>query len=102
MFAVIYEFQVKPGQEKIFEDSWTALTELILKHEGSEGSCLHHVKDQHYLAYARWPTRKRWEDFGDGLPPIAKEYSKKMKEACSSSFTAHELNVCQDLLALNK
>jgi len=34
MFIAVYEFKVKPGKEKEFEQSWAVVTDAIAKHRG--------------------------------------------------------------------
>ena len=99
MFAVIYHFEVIPGEEKSFIEGWKGLTKLIYQYEGSLGSRLHKKDKGNYLAYAQWPNRKTWEEAGDRLPPEAELFRKKMKEACHSIKTEHELEMVEDLLA---
>jgi heme-degrading monooxygenase HmoA len=99
MFAVIYYFEVLPGKEKSFIEGWKGLTQFIYQYEGSLGSRLHKKSDGNYIAYAQWPDRKRWEESGKNLPPEAEVPRKKMKEACASIKTAHELEMIEDLLA---
>ncbi len=98
MFAVIYSFEVKPGYEDQLINSWSDLTRLIYQYEGSLGSRLHHHKENRYIAYAQWPSRERWEQFGDQLPKQAKELSSQMHAACQSIETPYELNPVSDLI----
>lgn len=59
MFRVIYNFQVKPGQEKEFTDAWARVTRTIkTTAKGARGSLLtRDVNDpQQYVAVARWET----------------------------------------------
>lgn len=98
MFVVIYRFILKENQEDRFINAWAEMTKLIKKHEGGLGSRLHHEKDNIYLAYAQWPDKKTWEDFGSKLPETAKFYSKNMQESCLVSETIHTMNVIENLL----
>lgn len=99
MFTVIYRFEVKNNKQKEFVFAWKELTKLIYEFEGSLGSRIHHEKDNIYIAYAQWPSRKVWENFGANLPDIAKEHSANMKSACIKTETIHELEMLVDLLA---
>ena len=98
MFSVIYTFKVKDGKDQDFLDSWTGLTKLIYKHEGSLGSKVHKDKNGDYVAYAQWPSRDVWENAGANLP---KEESEKfriqMKDSCSEIETLYELDLLVDL-----
>lgn len=98
MFAVIYIFEVKPGKEEQFRESWKGLTNLIYKYEGSKGSRLHKNKDLEYIAYAQWPNKKRWKESGKNLPEKANEYRKGMQDACNKITTKYELEMTDDLL----
>ena len=98
MFTVIYSFKVKTGQEAIFQKAWADLTKLIYESEGSLGSRLHHVEDDHFIAYAQWPNKERWENAGNQLPTSAKEISKNMKDACDKIETLYKMEVVEDLL----
>lgn len=98
MFAVIYRFVLKENQEEKFIHAWAEMTKLIKQYEGGLGSRLHHEKENTYLAYAQWPDRKTWENFGSKLPEEAKIHSINMNEACEVSETIHTMNVMEDLL----
>ncbi|MCB9230314.1 MAG: antibiotic biosynthesis monooxygenase [Bacteroidia bacterium] len=98
LFSVIYSFVVKPGHSEAFEQAWKGMTELIFAHEGSLGSRLHLAGDLHYIAYAQWPDRQTWENYGDKLPPKAKEYSQAMRDACEKIDTLFKLDLVEDLL----
>lgn len=99
MFAVIYHFEVIPGEEGSFIEGWKGLTQSIYQFEGSLGSRLHKKNEGNYIAYAQWPNRKSWEESGNNLPPEAAVFRKKMKDACRSIKTEHELEMIEDLLS---
>ena len=99
MFAVIYLFEVKNGKEAQFIDAWKQITQLIYTHEGSLGSRLHKKDNTTYIAYAQWPNKEAWESAGEKLPEQASTIRLKMKEACTSIQTIHELAVIEDLTA---
>lgn len=98
MFAVIYSFKVKPNQVDQFINGWEGLTKLIYEFEGSLGSRLHKVGELHYIAYAQWPSREKWNGAGDNLPDSATGFRNEMKYACESIETSHELEMVCDLL----
>jgi heme-degrading monooxygenase HmoA len=98
MFAVIYRFEVKKEKEAQFIQAWKELTELIYANEGSLGSRLH-KKDEHtYLAYAQWPDKFTFENAGSNMPSSADRVRQKMRNACDTIETLHELEVIEDLL----
>ncbi len=98
MFCVIYSFEVKDGFNAQFEYAWSELTKLIYKYEGSLGSRLHKKSAQSYVAYAQWPDKSTWENFGDHLPENAKSLSAQMLEACAEREIVFELDMLDDLL----
>ena len=98
MFAAIYSFKVKKGEEDIFIKSWRSLTELIYEFEGSLGSRLHKQADGLYIAYAQWPSKDIWKNAGQNLPDFADGVKKLMKAACSSIETIHELEMVSDFI----
>lgn len=104
MFAVIYKFKVRQGQDKKFKESWKALTQLIYKHEGSLGSRLHKSEGQLYIAYAQWPDKETWEKSGSKLPKSADAVRMAMRESCEEIKTEYQLEIADDLLKsdLNK
>ena len=98
MFAILYAFHVKPGQEAPFEDAWETLTRLFLEHAGSLGSRLHKPADQTYIAYAQWPDRQSWERSAERLPKEAEAVREALQEACRQIEILEELEVARDLL----
>ncbi|MCH2197959.1 MAG: antibiotic biosynthesis monooxygenase [Flavobacteriales bacterium] len=99
MFCVVYEFQVIPGKEDLFCQAWREMTELIYEFEGSLGSRLHQQSDTHYVAYAQWPSKERWENSGSRLPAIAEKISQDMKDSTLKIKTVYQLESTDDLLA---
>lgn len=64
MFAVVYRWRIKPGQDQRFTEGWQRVTLAIQQRCGSYGSRLHVAEDGLRVAYARWPddeTRLRCE-----------------------------------------
>lgn len=97
MFAVIYNFQVRQGQEEQFELAWSKRTEEIKTTYGGLGSRLHRASDGRWIAYAQWPSRESWElaskDAGE-----ATEAQIALRVTCESVETLFELDVRKDLL----
>ncbi|RTL44479.1 MAG: antibiotic biosynthesis monooxygenase [Candidatus Melainabacteria bacterium] len=97
MFAVIYNFKVRQGQEQEFELAWCKRTEEIKNTYGGLGSRLHRASDGRWIAYAQWPSRERWvaasKDAGETT-----EAQLAMRAACESVETLFELDVRKDLL----
>lgn len=98
MFAILYSFQVKPGQEPQFETAWETLTRLFLEHANSLGSRLHKPLNGTYIAYAQWPDRQTWERSGERLPTEAEAVRQAMGQACHKISILEQLEVARDLL----
>ena len=95
MFAVIYNFDVKPGFEQQFEKNWTDMTYEFREIHGGLGSCLHKTDEGKYVAYARWPDRESWARDKDIKNT---EAMKLMKESLQGKTEAIPLNIEKDLL----
>lgn len=99
MFAAIYEFVVKPGQEDAFIAAWAKVTEGIYRYNGSRGSRLHRSADGHFVAYAQWPTRAAWEALGSQEKPTEYQVAAaEMRATLESSRTVFELELEADYL----
>jgi len=68
MFAVIYRWRVRTGEESQFQQAWELLTREFLARAGSLGSRLHRSSDGTWVAYAQWPSREAWADAKIGSP----------------------------------
>jgi heme-degrading monooxygenase HmoA len=97
MIAAIYQFDVKPGQDKVFIESWKFLTESIYEHRGSLGSRLHKNGDGTYVAYAQWPSARQFE-LETPLPESSTEVKKTLKESCINIRLIYQAEVVADLL----
>lgn len=98
MFIVIYSYEIIPDKESDFIKGWKGLTELIYKYENSFGSRLHKLDNKNYVAYAAWPDKETWENFGGNLPEKANEFSTLMKQSRVSMKVDYKLTVVEDLL----
>ena len=56
MFATFFEWRIRDGAERQFEQAWADATG-ILKTHGSMGSALFRNDEGHFCAFARWPDR---------------------------------------------
>lgn len=95
MFAVIYNFDVKPGFEHQFEKNWADMTYEFREIHGGLGSCLHKTDEGKYVAYARWPDRRSWARDKDIKNT---EAMRLMKESLQGKTEAIPLNIEKDLL----
>ena len=57
MFAVIYQFKLKPHQEVIYKECWNKIVNYFIEKRGEIGSCLHKSADDLWVAYSRWPDK---------------------------------------------
>jgi hypothetical protein len=58
MFAVIYQFKLKPQQEANYQKLWHIVATYFIQHRGALGSCLHKGDDGLWVAYSRWPDKQ--------------------------------------------
>lgn len=98
LFTVIYSFQIHADKEKDFIESWSELTKLIYRYEGSYGSRLHKVNDNLFIGYAQWPSKEHWQNSGDSLPKKADSLRAEMRACCVKVTADHEMQVVSDLL----
>lgn len=59
LFAVIYRGFIQPGYEKEFQQAWKEVADYFIKYCGALGSCLHKTPENEWIAYSRWPNRKK-------------------------------------------
>lgn len=98
MFAVVYTWAVKPGNEDAFVDAWHRATIAIMGRCSSYGSRLHRADDGTFVGYARWPSeRARLECFADGPPDT--QAAVDMGEAIERTLPERRLEILDDLLA---
>ena len=95
MFAVLYKFNVKSGEEKNFQKHWAEMTEEFIKVHGGLGSRLHQSDDGSLFAYAKWPNREKWEENKD----IVNKMSLKAMQDCLKDPVAFiPLTIINDML----
>ena len=73
MFVVIYRGYLKENCEKQYCISWKTVANYFIQNRGSLGSSLHKAEDGMWLAYSRWPDKKKrdasWGDNADNAFP---------------------------------
>lgn len=74
MFAVIYRGYVKPNKEKEYRQLWHQIATYFVEKRGALGSCLHKTKEGLWLAYSRWPDKKRAMLLGQAKMRLVKRY----------------------------
>jgi quinol monooxygenase YgiN len=97
MFCVIYQWKVKIGKEKDFQDTWRSITEAIFRQHDSLGSRLHRSDDGTWIAYAQWPDRECWQNHSQTL---GIDLARSRQSECLSEepLVLHKLTVTDDLL----
>ena len=110
MFAVIYQFKLKPHQEKLFQEYWHTLAMYFVEKRGAIGSCLHKGADGLWVAYSRWPDKATrdasWPDEdapNDELPQDIRDTIQKIQAIRDENqhlekYTDICLDVVEDLL----
>ena len=63
-FAVLYQWQVKPGKIRQFATAWGDMTDALKAERGALGSRLHRSEQGTWMAYAQWPDRATYERVG--------------------------------------
>jgi hypothetical protein len=100
MFIVIYRWKLKEGSDSEFKEAWRRATQAIYAERGSLGSQLMRATDGTYYAVARWPNRDQW--LRRSKPgPADPQASRVMGELAEISYPPVELEVTDDLLALD-
>lgn len=96
MFCVIYRWRIKPELEDQFIESWSEITEILIKDRGGKGSRLHRGEDGLFYSYAQWNSeedrRKAFQNFPE--TPA----SEKMRAAIIESFPEIKLDETADFL----
>jgi heme-degrading monooxygenase HmoA len=69
MYAIVYQFTIKEGNQDEFEKYWAIVTESIKRARGGLGSVLHKTDvSTVYIAYAQWPSKEILEkDFDENI-----------------------------------
>lgn len=98
MFAVIYRWRIKREFENQFVESWSEITEYIMKNFGTLGSRLHRGSDGLWYAYAQWKSAEERDYAFQNLPEMP--VRERMKQAIEESFPEIKLEVIADFLIL--
>lgn len=98
MFTVIYRWRIKPEFENQFVESWSEITEYLMKNFGALGSRLHRGSDGLWYAYAQWQTSEMRDYAFQNSPEMP--VREKMKQAIEESFPEIRLEIIADFLIL--
>jgi len=97
MFAVLYRFEIKPGDDEAFVASWAEATRAIKAHHRHRGSRLHQDERGGWFAYTVWESREKWQARTEGPAPLQRALAR-MGEHVERVEVLHELEVRADLL----
>ncbi len=95
MYALVYRWRLKPGEEQSFAAAWASMTDTIQEQCGSFGSRLHSCEDGTWIAYAVWPDAATFEACSPHNPAAG----EAMAAAVSENFEPFRLTVVDDRLA---
>jgi len=84
-FAVLYQWEIKPGKVRQFAAAWSEMTEALRSQRGALGSRLHRSEQGTWMAYAQWPTRALYERSGD-LGPVHPEALELLQDAVADTW----------------
>jgi heme-degrading monooxygenase HmoA len=98
MFAIMYEFTVKPENAADFTQIWRSLTLLISELSNSKGSRLHNINPTHWIAYALWPSREAWEESDLNQPEIV-TLRQNLLDVCEDIRIIYQMDVVEDLIS---
>lgn len=96
-FAVLYQWQIKPGKVRQFAEAWGAMSEALRAQRGALGSRLHRSEQGTWMAYAQWPSRQLYERSGD-LGPVDPDALERLLDAVEDTWPPIFLTPHQDLL----
>lgn len=98
MYTITYRFNIHPGQNEVFEQSWKEVTKLIYQHCGSLGSRLYKASETSYIGIAQWPDKQTLDHSSlEGFDPD--NWRVKMRACCTSIEKLDELELIHDLWA---
>ncbi|WP_292999898.1 antibiotic biosynthesis monooxygenase family protein [Nevskia sp.] len=84
-FAVLYQWEVKPGKVRQFVSAWADLSESLRAERGALGSRLHRSEHGTWMAYAQWPTRAAYERVGS-LDAVNQDARERMLDAIEDTW----------------
>ena len=95
MFIVLYRWRTKEGMEDQLVESWSEVTQFIVKNYDSLGSRLHRGDDGIWYAYAQWKSAEQREKAFAAMPES--EARKKMRDSIEEFFPEVILTNMSDL-----
>lgn len=97
MVVFLYRWRIKPGFERQFVESWSAITAYYRDNAESLGSRLHFGSDGVWYAYAQWRFAGQREAAFDQTADHPAR--KKLKEAIEEFLGETELEIAADFLS---
>lgn len=96
-FIIIYQWELRPGKEDAFIESWESLMTLYRQLYGAAGARLHRSDDGYWLAYTHWPTRDQYLlAMERGVPDP--QLAERMDAAVARRLDPQFLSLASDLL----
>ena len=89
MERIFYQFKVKAGEGKAFEDAWGAVNNIICRRcVGAHGSVLLRQQDEPdtYVGVTKWNDLDSWQKMRQSDIPSLDEAEEMMKHTESMSF----------------
>ncbi|MEA5445382.1 antibiotic biosynthesis monooxygenase [Gammaproteobacteria bacterium AB-CW1] len=59
-FVIVYRWEIRPGKESQFRQSWEALSQQYCQLYGAEAARLHRGEEQVWMAWTAWPSREQY------------------------------------------
>ena len=89
MVQIFYQFKVKKGEGKAFEDAWGKMNNIICQRSvGAHGSVLLCQQDEPetYVGVTKWADLDSWQKMRQSDIPSLDEAEEMMKHAESMSY----------------
>ncbi|MGB6976302.1 MAG: hypothetical protein WBE18_02450 [Gammaproteobacteria bacterium] len=80
MFAVIYQFKLKPHHEVVYQTYWNKLVDYFIQKRGAIGSCLHKGENGLWVAYSRWPDKTTRDASWPGENALSEELPDDIRD----------------------
>lgn len=97
-FYVIYRFSIILNSDDEFISAWEKLTIHIQNYSGGLGSKIHKEKEGVFIAYAKWPSKKDWENSKSSFPEEEELLKKEMRKYLKTTKVLHTMYLVSDLM----
>jgi len=99
MYTVIYQWEIQTGKYDDFVCAWEAVTEHYSQHYNALGARLHKVNENHFVAYAQWPTKEA-RDLAFSLDDAPQQAAEIMQDSIIHIHPAIEMEMLSDKLLI--